>query len=80
VRSRAATVAADPGGAERIAAALTEARGAIDEVVSSSADGRTAAERLQERSETLERVTSRLEGVGADAAEAAPADGALAYS
>jgi hypothetical protein len=72
--------ASNRGGAERIATALTDARTAIEEVVSSAADGRTAAERLQELSETLERVTSRLEDVVADAVDAAPATSALAYS
>jgi len=42
--------------------------------------GRRSCPLLQELAETLERVTSGLEDVGADAAEAAPADGALAYS
>ena len=79
-RHIAAAVASNRGGAERIAAALADGRTAIEEVVSSAADGRTAAERLQELAETLEAVTSRLEGVGADAAEAAPATAALAYS
>jgi methyl-accepting chemotaxis protein len=81
-RRIAAAVASSGGGAERIATALREARTAIDEVVSSAADGRTAAERLQGLSETLEQVTSRLEGVGTDAAETAPATGTdvLAYS
>jgi len=79
-RRIAAAVASNRGGAERIAAALTDARTAIEEVVSSAADGRTAAERLQQLAETLEAVTSRLESVGADAAEAAPATAALAYS
>jgi methyl-accepting chemotaxis protein len=81
-RRIAEAVASSRGGAERIATALADARSAIEEVVSSAADGRTAAERLQELSETLEQVTSRLEDVGADAAEAAPAieTPALAYS
>jgi methyl-accepting chemotaxis protein len=79
-RRIATAVASNRGGAERIAEALGAVRAAIEEVVSSAADGRTAAERLHDLSETLERVTSRLEDVGADAAEAAPADGALAYS
>jgi len=79
-RRIAAAVASNRGGAERIAAALTDARTAIEEVVSSAADGRAAAERLHELSETLEELTSRLEGVGADAAETAPATAALAYS
>jgi methyl-accepting chemotaxis protein len=68
----AAAVASSRDGAERIAGALAGARAAIDQVVASAADGRTSAERLQELAETLEAVTSRLEGVGAET-DAAPA-------
>jgi methyl-accepting chemotaxis protein len=67
-RRIATAVASSRDGAERIAGALAGARAAIDQVVASAADSRTSAERLQALAETLEEVTSRLEGVGADAA------------
>jgi methyl-accepting chemotaxis protein len=67
-RRIAAAVSSNRDGAQRIADALAGARAAIDQVLVSAADGHTSAERLQELAETLEAVTSRLEGVGADAA------------
>jgi methyl-accepting chemotaxis protein len=62
-RRIAVAVASSRGGAERIASALADARAAIGEVVVSAADGRTAAERLQQLALTLDEVTARLENL-----------------